>query len=139
MSIPGLVLRDILLFSNRKKEMLRVGSFPGPYLILGRLKSLTNSKKNSNKTTSAESKIIEKDAPNKMLFFSGHKGADELTVFESKLKSELLGQEDLELIKKISPARKGSFVLHFHDQKSVTVFKNKYSGQEFLGGKIRLV
>ena len=97
-----------------------------------------NLKKNPNKTTSAESRIIEKDAPNKMLVFSGHKGADELSEFESKLKSELLGQEDFELIEKISPARKGSFVLHFYDQKSSTAFKNKYSGQEFLGGKIRL-
>ena len=100
--------------------------------------TLCEIKKNFNKTTSAESEIIERDATNKMLFFSGHKGADELTEFESKLKSELLAQEDVELIEKISPARKGSFVLHFHDQKSVTAFKNKYSGQEFLGGKIRL-
>ena len=73
-----------------------------------------------------------------MLVFSGHKGIDKLSEFESKLKSELLGQEDFELIEKISPARKGSFVLHFYDQKSSTAFKNKYSGQEFLGGKIRL-
>ena len=73
-----------------------------------------------------------------MLFFSGHKGVTEKAEFESKLKTELLGQEDLELIEKISAARKGTFVLHFRDQKSIIAFKNKYSGQEFLGGKIRL-
>ena len=98
-----------------------------------------NIKKNLGNTNSAASKVIKKDATCRMLFFSGHKGVDDKAEFETKLKTELLGQEDLELIEKISAARKGTFVLHFRDQKSITAFKNKYSGQEFLGGKIRLL
>ena len=95
------------------------------------------SKKSAGKAVSAESKVIDKNATSKMLFISGHRGVDNVTEFESKLKSDLLGQEDLKLIEKVSSARKGTFVLHFHDQKLIAAFKNKYSGHDFLGGKIR--
>ena len=95
-------------------------------------------KKNANKAASAESRSIDKEVTSKMLFISGHKNVVDAAEFENKLKSELVGQEDHSLIERISPARRGNFVLHFQDKNAVMAFKNKYSGQDFLGGKVNL-
>ena len=86
------------------------------------------SKRNAGKASTADSKSINKDATSKMLFISGHKDVVDVSVFENKLKSELVGQEDHGLIERISPARRGNFVLHFNDKDAVIAFKSKYSG-----------
>ena len=100
------------------------------------LNQKTNDRKGNLPAT--ESKVLSKDATSKMIFFSGHKNLDNIAEFELKLKAEFLGQEDRELIEKVTAARKGTFVLHFHDKNAISAFKTKYSGHEFHGGKIRL-
>ena len=100
-----------------------------------------NQKKNASRgdLVAAESKVLNKEATSKMIFFYGHKkNFDNIAEFELNLKSEFLGQEDRDLIEKVTAARKGTFVLYFHDKNAVAAFKNKYSGHEFHGGKIRL-
>ena len=66
------------------------------------------SKRNAGKASTADSKSINKDATSKMLFISGHKDVVDVSVFENKLKSELVGQEDHGLIERISPPGGGT-------------------------------
>jgi hypothetical protein len=73
-----------------------------------------------------------------MVFLSGHKNDMSFPELEKKLRDELIGQEDLLLIEKFSAARKGTVVLHFLEQNTITAFKSKYVGKDFLGGKVRL-
>ena len=91
-------------------------------------------------TNNNSSKQIDLNAMKRLVFvsISGSSGETQGADLEAKLKADLMGQEDSLLIEKVTINKKGSAVLHFLDEKTIKAFIQKYSGKDFLGGKVKL-
>ena len=97
-------------------------------------------KKTITRSDTNASKQINLNAMKQMVFvsISGFTGETHGGEMETKLKSDLIGQEDHVLIEKVTTPKMGSAVLHFHNDQSIMAFIQKYSGKDFLGGKVKL-
>ena len=95
-------------------------------------------RKAGNKSDTNSSNAIAVDAMKQMVFISGIKGQINNNEIEDKLMSDFIGIEDKLLIEKVAVAKKGTLVLHLVKDTDPACFVKKYSGNEFLGEKMRL-
>ena len=93
--------------------------------------------KSGHRAESKASNTIDLNAMKHRVFVSGIKASIGQAEVENKLRSDLIGKEDHTLIEKVTVAKKGTYVLHFLHTKDIPAFIKKYSGNDFLGGKVR--